>query len=467
MTDWWLGGPLDDGGHLVWRTSELWLTLAIVGGVVAFIIAVWTGSKEKAPVWKRVLELGVWALALTVLVVTLARPAWVSESGRSETAPLVVLVDSSASMNLEELGTKRSEEVPPILELLEDAHGDGPIQYFHFDHELRLGTPDLFQGSDSDLGVALAAVQDRFLGQDVRGVVVLTDGLDRGSLRQGISNARDTDGLSTQLAPKLPGPLTVYQIGSDSGLMDVSIQDVISGGYAFQRTPFQLRAAIEGPPGQTVPVTLEKEGSLVETIQVQLDAQGHGEAVFEHSSSKTGRFAYEVSTPVQREDAVPGNNRYPVVVRVVREKMRVLQVCGSPSYDQKFLRLFLQEDPSVDLVSFFILRTNEDLNSQWRSRELSLIEFPYQRLFLDDLDDFDLVVLQNFDYEPYFRYAADRLLGNIADSVRDGDIALVMTGGTVVLTLEIMRGRRLKKSCPFDLGFREVRRTWAISTGPD
>ena len=78
-----------------------------------------------------------------------------------------------------------------------------------------------------------------------------------------------------------------------------------------------------------------KRRQFTDTIQVELDESGEGEAVFEHSSSRTGRFAYEVSTPVQREDAVPGNNRYPVVVRVVREKMRVLQVCGSPSYDQE------------------------------------------------------------------------------------------------------------------------------------
>ena len=115
-----------------------------------------------------------------------------------------------------------------------------------------MGIPDRFDGSDSDLGVALAAIQDRFLGQEVRGVVVLTDGLDRGSLRQGISDARDNNSVATNLAPRLPGPLTVYQIGTDAGLMDVSIQDVITGGYAFQRTPFQLRAVIEGPPGQTV-----------------------------------------------------------------------------------------------------------------------------------------------------------------------------------------------------------------------
>ena len=116
-----------------------------------------------------------------------------------------------------------------------------------------------------------------------------------------------------------------------------------------------------------------------------LDAEGRGTASFRSPPTQVGRFAYEVSIPTAPDDAVPGNNSFQVVVRVVRDRMRVLQVCGSPSYDQKFLRLFLKEDPSVDLVSFFILRTEEDLGAGWHTQELSLIQFPYDRLFSEDL----------------------------------------------------------------------------------
>ena len=82
----------------------------------------------------------------------------------------------------------------------------------------------------------------------------------------------------------------------------------------------------------------------------------------------------------------------------------------------------------MDLVSFFILRTREDFRSGWAADELSLIEFPYERLFTEDLDTFDLVVLQNFNYRPYFSNGRDDLLLNIATYVRQGG-ALVMTGG--------------------------------------
>ena len=64
------------------------------------------------------------------------------------------------------------------------------------------------------------------------------------------------------------------------------------------------------------------------------------------------------------------------------------------------------------------------------------------------------MILQNFDYEPYFRYAANRLLGNIADSVRDGDIALVMTGGDRSFDLGNYSGTPIEAILPVRLGLQ-------------
>ena len=421
--DWLLGGGLAPAGELVWG-SPPWLTaLAGVVAVAAWGLAAARGGRM-GPL--RVAELTLWGIALAVLAVAVAGPSWVESDGRTEPGKLVVLVDGSASMAVLEDGAPRSEAVAPLLESLRGAGGD--VVVHTFDEALSPGAPAAFDGRGSDLGVALQAVADRHLGQQLRGVVVLTDGIDRGSLRREVRSAAESGALDPGLVPALPGPLTVYQVGDLAGLQDLAIDDVVSGGFAFLRTPFLLTAQVRGPPGQTVPVTLSREGRLAGRETVTLDDQGRAEAVFEVIPRDVGRFAWQVSVPVAADDAVPGNNVFPVVIRVVRDRTRVLQVFGSPSYDQKFLRLFLKEDPSVDLVSFFILRTHEDMISGWRPRELSLIEFPYEDLFSQELGSFDLVVLQNFNYAPYFDRNAVQLLGNMAQYVRDGG-AIVMTGG--------------------------------------
>ncbi len=422
MLPWLLGGSLADGGALVWETPPLWIGAAAAAALVAWLIfALRGGSADRR---LRAVELVSWALG--VLVLAAAGPSWVETDGRTEPGKLVVLVDGSASMGVLDGGKARADGVDRLLARLRDEGGE--VEVYSFDEELHPGPPAAYAGRGTDLGVALRAVADRNLGQQLRGVVVLTDGLDRGNLRRDLREAAASGTVPASLAPELPGPLTLYQVGDLDQVQDLAIEDVVSGGFAFLRTPFQLTAQVRGEPGRTVPVTLSREGRLVANQTAKIDENGRAEVIFEVIPREVGRFAWDVSVPVEAEDAVPGNNVFAVVIRVVRDRTRVLQVSGSPSYDQKFLRLFLKEDPSVDLVSFFILRTREDLIAGWRPRELSLIEFPYERLFSEDLSTFDLVVLQNFNYAPYFDHNAGLLLGNLATYVEQGG-ALVMTGG--------------------------------------
>jgi uncharacterized membrane protein len=413
-----LGGAAGSAGHVDWSRPLVQLVFIGVGLVAALLLAVLT---SKGPARQRIAEAALWSVALLALGLALAGPVWVEEAGRSEPGRTVVLIDGSASMAVAEGGNARSSAVDGILRALpEDA------EIYQFDEDLRAGAPASYTGRSTDLGVALGAMADRHLGQKLRSVVLITDGLDRGGLRADQQAARASGG--TWEPPALPGPLTIYQVGSGEVLDDRAIESLESGGFAFLRTPFELRATVRGIPNETLPVSLTREGRLVEEKDVTLDDQGRAEVVFAITPTRVGRYAWEVSVPVGPTDAVPGNNSYPVVVRVMRDRTRILQVSGSPSYDQKFLRLFLKDDPSVDLVSFFILRTHADMTAGWRGTELSLIPFPYEDLFSQDLGSFDLVVLQNFDYAPYFENNATALLENMAAYVRGGG-ALVMTGG--------------------------------------
>jgi uncharacterized membrane protein len=109
---------------------------------------------------------------------------------------------------------------------------------------------------------------------------------------------------------------------------------------------------------------------------------------------------------------------------VIRDRVRVLHLCGRPSWDERFLRAMLRRDPNVDLVSFFILRTESD-EQPWNRSELSLIPFPTYEIFEEQLRSFDLVLFQNFNYEPY---GVEPFLPGLRDYVEGGG-ALAMIGG--------------------------------------
>lgn len=417
--EFWLGGALGSEGSLVWLSPGWQVAL---GSSLALLLWFLATRGQRSP-RARLGELVLWALALIGLVVALARPIWVEEEGRKEAGRLAVLVDGSRSMGVLQDGAPRHAAVESILDHVR--RNAERVDVYHFDQDLSVGPPSEFDGSGTDLERALVSLSERVAGERLAGVVVISDGLDRGLLRRRFAS----DGVEAT-APGLPGPLTVYQVGDVGQLRDLSVRSVDSGGYAFIRSPFTISADIRGIGFEdtSVEVTLEQNGSPVTTRSVQLDEEGRGEVQFEVRPDAAGRFAYSVQVPQYEGDAVPENNALPVVVGVVRDRIRVLQVAGAPSWDVKFLRRFLKGDPSVQLVSFFILRTQEDMGSGYSDRELSLIAFPYDQLFDEDISTFDAVIFQNFDYAPYLKRRSGDLLENLASYVRGGG-GLIMIGG--------------------------------------
>lgn len=441
MTSWLIGAEIGPSGQIVWAAAE-WVVVVAVGAALLAWVLSWFGER---PLLARLAELLAWGLALAGLVVAVARPVWVEESGRREPGRLAVLVDGSRSMSVIEGGRPRHEAVAPILASLEGSD----VDVYHFGGELRAGAPVGYDLGSTDLESALDALSDRVAGERLAGVVVLTDGLDRGLLRRRFQRDQDPT------APEVPGPLTVYQIGRPGDLKDLSVRSVETGGFAFRSEPFTLTAGLLGTgyEGRRITASLTRDGRPVTSRSVVLDAKGEAEVAFVVQPDAVGRFAYEVSVPVLEGDAVPSNNTAPVVVQVVRDRMNVLQVAGAPSFDVKFLRRFLKGDPSVDLVSFFILRTTEDIQgTNYSDRELSLIQFPYADLFSTELHRFDIIIFQNFDHERYFQRDADTLLDNIRKFVEEDGKGFVMTGGDLSFDLGGYGGTYVETMLPVDLG---------------
>ena len=255
----------------------------------------------------------------------------------------------------------------------------------------------------------------------------MSDGADRAALGRALA-AEGPDAVG-RLVAGLPYPVSTWAVGDPEGPADLAVAAVHAPPFGFVRRPLTVEAdlATSGLPGDVVRVRLHAEGDLVAWQDVTLEKDSEQTVSFEVKPDEVGFHTYRVATDVPDGDSIPSNNRLEFTVKVVRDRTRILQVTSRPSWDVKFMRRLLKTDPNIDLVSFFILRTGESRGLS-RREELSLIAFPYDELFTQDLQGFDLVVFQNFWFGSFAPFADHLFIENIASYVEEGG-ALLMIGG--------------------------------------
>jgi len=157
-----------------------------------------------------------------------------------------------------------------------------------------------------------------------------------------------------------------------------------------------------------------------------LNSDGYSKVNFDIYPEEEGEHLYRLYIKPLNNEATIENNSKTFNVKVVRDKIRVLHIVGTPTWDVRFLRRFLKKELNIELVSFFILRTNADLLYDVPENELSLIPFPSREIFIESLHTFDVIILQNFDYMPYVPV---QYLENIRRVVKEKGVGLLMIGG--------------------------------------
>lgn len=284
------------------------------------------------------------------------------------------------------------------------------------------GEPD---GAGSDLARALAELQEPEPDRaPLAAVVVISDGL--------VADDDATDAHVMATAEALGVPVTTLSVGAPA-LRDASVAEVRAGEFAFVENVTELEAVIvaHGLRGTTTAVELRRDGEVVATRPMRLGADGEPTTVrFEVAPDRVGQFVYEIAVPPQDGEATLANNRRAFVVKVLRDKVRVLHVAGRPDWDVRALRTLLRRDPNVELLSYYILRGFDDIAREDTTAALSLIPFPTDELFEEELGSFDLVVLHNFDA---VQHQVEQYLDNIARYVEEGG-ALVLIGGDLAFT---------------------------------
>lgn len=345
---------------------------------------------------------GAWvrAVAVTALALALFNPVLLDEEREPLKSVVAVVVDRSQS---QEIGQRTAETDQALAQLQE-----------------RLARLKQFDVRVVETGRA-SAVDDRaetrlFGARDgafrdvppsrVAGAIMITDG-----------QVHDTPAS----LPGLNAPLHALITGEDNEI-DRRIRFEKAPRFGLVGKPLSVTYRVTGPEGDnaSVDVTVRINGEAFTTVSAPVGQ----EMPLEINIPNAGRNIVELSIPTAEGEITDANNRAIALIDGIRENLRVLLVSGEPHAGERTWRNLLKSDASVDLVHFTILRPPEKQDGT-PINELSLIAFPTRELFVERINDFDLIIFDRYQHRDvlpilYYDY--------IAQYVEQGGALLIAAG---------------------------------------
>ena len=410
-----------------------WWVIALVGlGTGALLVQQFLSLKQRLALGQSSFLVFLRTCVYILLIFFLLGPALVDKRVTKLRRPLTVLIDSSASMAFP-ASSKATQDGKPgksRLDLVREKllNGQEPlIQKLNRDYDLhlyRFGTSvepispgSLSQLKAQDEGTRLLELLPR-AATDAgaqSGILLFTDGITNG-------DQKTLDGT-----PALSVPVFTVGVGETEGFTDVRIAEVRAPEFAFRGREFKIDLTVQayGLKGKSVPLYFNRGKNLITSRPVAIDSDSFEQKItFSFNPKELGTHSFSLSIPAQPGEQITENNHKEFKVDVHRDKIRVLTLSGSPAWNYRFLRMAMKQDPLIELVSFVFLRTPTD-TVDVPDNQLSLIPFPIDDIFLEELKNFDVVFFDDFSHRAYFNPV---YLERVKDFVRDGG-GLAMLGG--------------------------------------
>ena len=303
--------------------------------------------------------------ALLVAVALLVEPLFALTVRRFRPPTVALLLDDSASMTLGDAGGERRKVV---LELLKDSRVHdalnrvGDLRAFAFaeslravDLKLQAGgerreagggltpvasrlSPLQWDGNSTDIGGAFASLQERFKGQDLSAVILISDG------------AANVGVDAEKAASALGAPVYAVGVGDPKEPKDVAVVSALCDpvGTVGTETPVRVTVRSSGYAGLRLPVEVRASGRLLLAQPITLE-DGEQQVDLPLKPETPGRQTCEVRVLPQPDERSSANNSAAFSFEALKGRRRVLLAAGSPVPDFGYLRRLLTADETMEV----------------------------------------------------------------------------------------------------------------------
>ncbi|MFA5042915.1 MAG: glutamine amidotransferase [Kiritimatiellia bacterium] len=209
--------------------------------------------------------------------------------------------------------------------------------------ELQALSPD---GKSTLLNQSLTKLIERYRGQPVAGMLLLSDGL-------------DTHEANDEWAAE-PRPYPIFTVRLEPPNLwkvepDLRVDSLDTPRRVVVGWDTELKASVsgQGTRGRVVDAGLYENDKLIDTAPVDIPDEGsQRELTFRLTHPATGLFTYTLRLPPVEGETRTNDNSFAVTVQVIDSKNRLLYIEGVPRWESKYLVRVLKGLKDITPVCF-------------------------------------------------------------------------------------------------------------------
>ena len=397
--------------------------------LVSFGIAYLSYKEPNPPITRRLkyFLLTLRSLILALVIGALLEPLLSIINKYNEEPVVAVLIDQSESMEIDDVpaGPQSSADMQKRIEvaahLVYGKNGISPaldekseVKVFGFAKNAEPVTNSVIKNtrSETNIGQALKFVDDALVEHNLTSIILITDG----SNNSGIDPVRQAAGLKA--------PVYTIGVGDPTERKDISISRFLTNetAYVDNDIPVEVTIRSNGFDNTKIPVQIFWADKLMAEDFLILKGNSMEQKIVLHFvPTEPGDHKFTLKIPVQKDEFITQNNNRDFVVKVLKNKIQILQIAGRPSYDFSFLQRYMKRDQNVETTSFILKRDG----TFSLLKDSGVPKFNHLPRTEAEINEFDIVLLMDIQR----RNLGDKFEALVKDFVNIHGGALIMLGG--------------------------------------
>ncbi|MFN8336784.1 MAG: hypothetical protein U0U09_16760 [Cyclobacteriaceae bacterium] len=290
----------------------------------------WSGTLNK-------ILFGVRTVLVFLLAFLLLGPIIRQINNLYEKPVFVILQDNSVSVKETTDSVSRNNLQQALTSLKNSLNSNG---YEAFENDLTGEEVSVVKYSEpvSDLQGALRKISNQYEGQQVAGVLLVSDGI-------------YNSGLSP-LYTAYSFPVYTLGVGDTAQRQDISIKELIYNKIAYQGNQFPIRAEVlvKGFPNQNITVSLVRSGKVIDRQTKNSGTDQLLPVEFKVAATEQGLQRLDVQVEVMQQEKNVRNNKSTAFIDVVEGKKKILVVASAPHPDIKALRAIVDKNSNYEFI---------------------------------------------------------------------------------------------------------------------